>query len=334
MPTLDQIARDFQYGRFTFQDISSALFWVAAGAACLAGIGLAMDWWRRSQERRRKAFAITDPERIHAIFQQAVLSRSRMDVRFDDGGMRTSMPCTLAETSPESVLLEVPWGVHPTPAWLGRNTLVYFHLAPKNGPAEYYFFRTSIVAVHPSDDLSRIELAAPSVLEMGQKRRHFRLELPSADLLDLRLWLPDPPELPFMADPQAWPEPLLTFPHIGIIDISAGGVRLSVDTQRLPRPQADGRRVSLDTVRLCITLRGETAPMTFFFQARLRNQFKDYATSRLLYGYAFEHAAIRSGNALLSWSPVDPEQGVKELGDWIFRRHMELYRQHAQLADR
>lgn len=334
MPTLDQIARDFQYGRFTFQDISSALFWVAAGAACLAGIGLVIDWWQKRQERAQKAFTITDPERIHAILHEAVLSRSRLDVRFEDGGVRASMACALAETTPESVRLEVPWGVHPSPTWIGRTLAVYFHLPPKSGPAQYYFFHAPVVAVHPSDDISHVELAAPVTLEMGQKRRHFRLELPSADLLDLRLWLPDSPGLPTEADPNAWPAPLLTFPHIGIVDISAGGLRLSVDPQRLPRPQADGRRVSLDTVRLCITLRGETAPETYFFEARLRNQFKDYATSRLLCGYQFQQAAIRTDMHPLAWSPVDPERGVSELGDWIFRRHMELYRQHAQLADR
>lgn len=334
MPTLDQIAQDFQNGRFTFQDISSALLWVAAGAACLAGIGLTIDWWQKRQRRPQKTFAISDPERIHAILQEAVLSRSRMDVRFEDGATRTAMFCTLAEVSPVSLLLEVPWGVHPNPDWRGRSLTVYFHLPAKNGPTQYYFFHSPVVATHPGDDISRIEVATPTALEIGQKRRHFRLELPSADLLDLRLWLPDPPALLTATDPHAWPEPVLAFPHIGIVDISAGGIRLSIDPDHLPRSQTDTRRISLDTVRIAITLRGDTQPETYFFEARLRNQFKDYATSRLFCGYQFQQVAMRVGSTPLSWSPVDPEQGVNELGNWIFRRHMELYRQHAQLADR
>ncbi len=334
MPTLDQIARDFQHGRFTFDDIAGPLLWVALGAGVLAGIGLAWDHWRLRKEQHKKTTAIQDKDRIRAILNDAVLTRSRMDVRFSVGEMRTSMACSLTEVSAESLFLEIPFGIHPTPSWQGREIVAYFHITPKNAAAVFYSFHSPIVNVYPSEtDISRIEVALPTALDLSQRRRHFRLELPSADLLDLRLWLPDPSVLPSEPDPAAWPEPLLTFPHIGVVDISAGGIRLSLDPLRLPRPTPDGQRVSLESIRLYVGIRSlPKEPQGYFFEARLRNQFKDYATSRLFLGYQFERSAIRQGTTPLSWRSVSPEYGVNELGNWIFRRHMELYRQHAALA--
>jgi len=335
MPTLDQIARDFQHGRFTFADIAEPLLWIALGAGVLAGVGWATNVWRMRAQRRAKILAITDPERIRAILQKAVLHRSRMDVRFSAGEeMRTSMPCAVAEISDTHLTLELPFGVHPSPTWTGRMITAYFHIGAQQGPITYYFFRAPIATVHPSaTDVPTMTVAFPQELELGQRRRHFRLDLPSADLRDLRLWTSQT-TLPLDADPNHWPEPLLTFPHVGLVDISAGGVRLSVDARRLPRPQ-EGSSVSLETVLLFLALASpEEVPVGYFVEARLRNQFKDYATSRLLMGYEFQKFAAQPSQAgeTLIWKAVNPEYGLEDLGNWIFRRHMTLYRQHAQAA--
>lgn len=61
--------------------------------------------------------------------------------------------------------------------------------------------------------------------------------------------------------------------------------------------------------------------------ARLRTKQEDFGTGAFMLGYEFTECGHTSAEGHINWIKIDPEHGVDDLVTWIFKRHLELYRE-------
>jgi hypothetical protein len=71
---------------------------------------------------------------------------------------------------------------------------------------------------------------------------------------------------------------------------------------------------------------GLTIP-PYFLAARLRTKAQDFDNGRLMLGYEFVECCSSDGGETIDWIRIEPENGIDELVTWVFKRHLELYRE-------
>ncbi|MCA1944184.1 MAG: hypothetical protein LDL30_02725 [Desulfovibrio sp.] len=281
---------------------------------------------------------IADAKEIRALLDQALVERSRMDVKFlPADGSRKSMPCSLVDMSGNTLTLDPPSFVEARPDWMGRQVQCFFRLNTAKGQTLFYTFETTILGVDARGDrTARLLAAVPPVMRLEQKRSFLRIDPPQQYFLGLALWRDrwEPSTLP-PSNIKEWGRPPLVFMPdksrnpVMVSNISASGLRLSVRPDAAKEvnlaPQVGSRVLILldlydpDTER----------KRRFWLRCRIQNLHEDFNTHNLELGMQI----IASGRPILeeipyelAWQAVG-EDGVEPLAAWVMRRHLELYRE-------
>ena len=71
---------------------------------------------------------------------------------------------------------------------------------------------------------------------------------------------------------------------------------------------------------------GLTIP-PYFLAARLRTKAQDFDNGRLMLGYEFVEFGANNDDSNIDWVKIEPDKGIEDLTTWVFKRHLELYRQ-------
>ena len=293
--------------------------------------------WRRFGGSGRGLGAsgvMTAPREISAILEQALLLRSRMDASFHPiAASRQTMSCTLRELSPDGVTLEMPLGVTPSEFWIGRLMACYFRIPRENRDPYFYTFVSAVKGVRREGDFHHVLLEIPPKVELGQKRRHLRLELPPRDIKDFRVWAAaEDGTFHFEPDPEKWPAPLAEYTRdeqtgLRVLDLSGGGIKLSFDPGRYAGLEDFVAKHPVLFMRLELEPVGGLVIPPYFLAARLRTKAQDFDSGRLMLGYEFVECCSSDGGETIDWVRIEPENGIDELVTWVFRRHLELYRE-------
>lgn len=299
---------------------------------------LTLSWgWKRFSSRK-KAFwvtgTITSPAQLAQIIEQAMFCRSRFDLGFyPTETARPSIPCSLFEISNTSMTLEVPLGVKPSSRWIGRRMICYFYILNENEPPVFYKFISTISNIWDKNNFHYVVLDTPTKINLEQKRKHLRLELQPVVIKDFRLWTAtEGTTFQLESNRELWPSEFAVYsPEHGnklrIRDLSGGGIGLAIN----PKYYSD-----LDTIiapdrilfiRLELQPVGNMLLPPYFLAARLRSKIKEYSTGMLLLGYEFVEYSLDQAAEELQWIKIDPQQGIDDLITWIFKRHLELYRE-------
>lgn len=123
------------------------------------------------------------------ILNKALLHRSRIDASFFPlDTARLVMSCALEEASSERIALELPAGVEPSANWADKEMICFFRIPGDHGHPFFYKFTARIIGTRKHGDIRYLDFAPPERVELGQKRRHMRLDLPKNDLVDFRIW--------------------------------------------------------------------------------------------------------------------------------------------------
>lgn len=272
------------------------------------------------------------PRDIAEILDQALHSRSRMDICFHPVATnRQTIACTLSDLS-TGVTLELPHGVNPSESWLGRDMACYFRVPQENKPPYFYRFVSSVASMHEHGGYKYLQLHTPARVELGQKRRHMRLEVPPTDIKAFRLWsATETSTFHFETDQDKWPEPLAEYSAedggVRILDISGGGIRLAFDPEQY---QGIDDFVSRHPILFMYLELAPVAGLTFppyYVAARLRTKLHDYDSGAFMLGYEFVECSPDQSVETLDWVKIEPEKGIDNLVTWIFKRHLELYRE-------
>ncbi|WP_156902572.1 hypothetical protein [Desulfomicrobium escambiense] len=306
-------------------------------AALVAAAFLGYALWRRrggANGGRQRSGITTAPREISAILEQALLMRSRVDASFHPiAASRQTISCSLVDLAPDGVTLEMPLGVTPSSSWIGRLMACYFRIPRENREPYFYTFVSEVKAVHRKGEFHHLVLEIPPRVELGQKRRHLRLELPPRDIKDFRVWpAAEDGSFHFEPDPQKWPAPLATYirgEHAGmhVLDLSGGGIKLSFDPTRYAGLEDFVSKHPVLFMRLELEPVGGLSVPPYFLAARLRTKTQDLDNGQYMLGYEFVECCSSDGSETIDWVKIEPENGIDELVTWVFKRHLELYRE-------
>lgn len=178
-----------------------------------------------------------------------------------------------------------------------------------------------------------LTLYMPEKLENRQKRAFLRIIPPQEYLLGSAVWLgrhmPKLEDLPYM---QKWPKPALVLlpgkqEQFAVSDISAGGARLIVPRKEMLRA---GLELGVaEHVVLIIDLLNpdDHSRIRFWLHCRVQNFAAQYDTHNIEAGLQFlAWASPRDNQTELEWFKLTRSLEVDPLGNWIIRRHLELFR--------
>jgi hypothetical protein len=306
-------------------------------AALVASVFLGYSAWRRfgkGPEGPPHSGVTTVPKEISDILDQAQVKRSRMDLSFHPiSASRQTISCTLHELAPGGVTMEMPLGVTPSEGWIGKLMACYFRMPRANKDPYFYTFVAPVNAVRREGDFHYVTLDLPARIELGQKRRHLRLELPPRDIKDFRVWpAEEDGSFHFESDPLKWPAPLAVYSRgeqagMDVMDLSGGGIKLSFDPEGYSGLEDFVARHPVLFMRLELEpVSGMSVP-PYFLAARLRTKAQDFENGRLMLGYEFVECCSSDGNETIDWIRIEPNEGIDELVTWVFKRHLELYRE-------
>ena len=310
---------------------------IVTTAVLVGAVILAYAIWRRlggGAPWNRQSGATSAPREISSILEQAMVLRSRIDMSFHPiTTSRQTISCTLFELADTGVTLEMPLGVNPSEGWMGKRMVCYFRIPRENKPPYFYTFTSSVAGVWKKGDISYVVLSIPAKVELGQKRRHLRLEVPPRDIKDFRVWpAAEDGTFHFEADPERWPEPLAVYTRekgdgLRVLDLSGGGIKLAFDPEVYDGLDDFVARHPILFMRLELEDAAEMSFTPYYLAARLRTKVQDPDRKVTMLGYEFVECCPEQGMETIDWVKVDAEHGIDELVTWVFKRHLELYRE-------
>lgn len=336
--TLDEISRHFLERSF---DPSVAREWLVGMGAVIAVL-LVLILFLAVRNRRRAYVPddwIQDPRDIRATLQLALDQRSRFDLQFKalQGGRRPALRCSGARLEGPYLTLEVNGLQILSSRWDGKEADCFFHLLG-NGQILHHAFTTRVIKVFTQGDRCFLHVMIPERIESRQKRSYLRIAPPEEFLLGAALWRgPDLPEDDIRGNIQAWAKPSMVFlpnatPQFSVTDISAGGARLHIPRDAVTE-EIQGINVS-DRMVFMIDLwdPDRSQRLRFWILCRVQNPMRDFETRGMNIGLQFLAWArprdCTETGCELEWLRLSGSGEVETLGNWIMRRHLELFREN------
>ncbi|PTN38058.1 hypothetical protein [Desulfonatronum sp. SC1] len=321
----------FQNWEFSFSDAQKPLTITIALILFLVLVSAAVTLYRRAKGSETAGLSIHEPAKIQDILNEALQQRATYELRFqDESAQRTRFTCSPVGFAPAvGISLELSGYIKPRKSWIGRGVVCYFKTAGQRKEIKWSFFSftTTIVDLVSSQTRQHIVLATPEKLERKQRRGHLRLDPPSEDIPEVQIW----PETLSNLDRPEDDLPLLEFMvtqqdnPLRVLNISGGGLLLEL---RPPLPKvlgADLEKGHRFFIRLGLRDPEQGTVRSYQLLAQVRNIFIDPTHGKRLIGLSFV-AHLPETEGPRRWEPLNGN-GVEEIEDWVFKRHLGLYRE-------
>jgi hypothetical protein len=281
---------------------------------------------------------VTELPRIMELLDAAVVQRSKVRVSFhrDLGGARSS-DGTLIDAGKNELTLEMSSIKTINPAWVGRTLELNFMLRLPDQPkilSTFSFISEILAYKQEQEDILQLRISRPLRLELNQNRLHLRVEPPAKYVRGFMLWPEDDVRRRDPRDPDSWGEALYSSgaglaSEIEIENISGGGMRVEVSPGAL---RAKENKISVNQQyysQFTLAAPDFTSFTTHYVLMRVLKCYDDCdSKSRLSLGFNFAAAGVPSEPPLtgLKWRTVNRDFGIRELDDWAYELHLELYR--------
>ncbi|MDR2161571.1 MAG: hypothetical protein LBO77_05470 [Desulfovibrio sp.] len=325
-------------------DIEGLPLWlgVAVLAACLL---LLLLFLIRTIQRRRIRYhphgSITDPETIRMFLRQAYEQRRPFEVQIHNevDTRRPNLRTTLEQLGPVNFTVEISGIESFSEQWIGRTVNIFFHVNIDGDPI-YYTFQTRIASIHfPVRGVCHLTMEIPTLLENRQKRAFLRLKPPAEFFRGAAMWhgsaLPDDSSL---YDLTLWPRPTLLFlpgrlEQFEVLNVSAGGMRM-----RLPHAVVRAQDLHFNSVERVIIMLDLLDPeqncklLRYWLQCRVQSVWFEHPSRDLFMGLQFlawaKPREIPGGHSRsgMEWLRLPSSNEVEPIGNWIMRRHLEIFR--------
>lgn len=313
------------------------IVWTLASACAAAGLVILVNQLWFKPKRHVPSGAVEDPAQIDGLLLLALDQRSKVEFSFsrDDQAARP-LHCSIEEVGEQAMVLDAGGFATAHQGWLGRPVTCYFRVQPRTGSGapRFYNFESEVQGVvKRADESILISIALPTLLKLQQKRVHLRMEPPLQCLLGLAVW---PESLDEKGRRECvirrWGKPILVYheretSQVHVVNVSAGGMRMDVPHAQL---RALGRDFEVGE-RLVVLLKlldpEKKTRQRLWCLSRVQNRFDDHQARTLELGLRFLAQGSPSGEEepAVVWRKVGAD-GIDALGNWIQRRHLELYR--------
>lgn len=334
--TLGEIQRYFLERTF---DASLVMDWlIGFGVVIFTLVGVILFLAIRS---RRRVYVpqdwVLDPREIREVMLLALDQRAKFEVQFKalQGGRRPALRCSGVRLEGLFLTLEVSGLQSLSSRWAGKEAECFFQVMGEDR-VMYHAFATRVKDVYTQQDRCYLRLNIPDRLESRQKRSYLRIVPPEEYLLGSAAWRGlDLPDDDIRDDLQVWPKPSMVFlPNVSaqfaVTDVSAGGVRIHI-----PRAQLVGENRNINISDRLIFMLDLWDPdkaqrMRFWMLCRVQTPVLDFETRGMDVGLQFlAWAKPRDGveSGQLEWLRLSNSGEIEPLGNWIMRRHLELFRE-------
>lgn len=328
-------------------DIDAVSGWTwALGVLCLLLLAVTVFKALRARRIRYNPYgSIRDPRSIRSILRNAFDQRRPFEIQFhtENEQRRPTLRCAPEYLGKDSMTLEVSGLKSLSDKWLKRQVVAFFRIQIGN-EFTYYTFTSRIESIHaPRPGICHLTLLIPQTLENRQKRSFLRIAPPKEFLLGAAIWHGDTmPSTEALNDITRWPLPKLLLIHdkveqFQVLDLSAGGVRISI-------PHTTRRNMNIqfaapEQLLLMLDLYDpeNNKRLRFWLQCRIQNAWVEHSSRELHVGTQFqawgrpkeapEYSFLADDVAGIEWLRLPSTQEVEPLGNWIMRRHLELFRE-------
>lgn len=338
--TLSDIQQGFYSRAFDIQAVDTWLIGLAAVVGAITTY-LAVKAIRARRVHYFPHGSITDPKMIQRIIREAFDQRRSFEVQVqtDTGQRRPTLRCAPEYLGQTSFTVEISGLKSLSDKWLGRAIAVYFRIM-LDKEFTYYTFASRIDGIHqPRQGVCHITLPLPSALENRQKRSFLRMTPPPEFLMGAALWHGDnvpPPEK--LNDVTLWARPqLLLIPdrmvQFSILDLSAGGIRLSVPSKVIRTTQLKFTAADEFILMLDLFDPENNKRLRFWMQCRAQNVWLEHGSHDVHMGLQFQSWARPKEGAEatqpggVEWLRLSSAHEVEPVGNWIMRRHLEMFRE-------
>ena len=287
---------------------------------------------------------ITDKAHVKRLMDSAVVQRSKIRVSFyrEENGAR-STSAALVSANGQELALEFASLKNANLAWVGRDLDCGFNMRDPDNPklfTNYTFVATIVNTLLVPGDILHVTLAYPERMEITQYRSSLRVEPPEKYVRAVSLW--DVNKVKQTAGraqhPESWGKPMLASEPKGrqelvLENISGGGLRLKIMPEAL---SAHDEKLAVSQQFYCrltlMDIQMET-DTTYYVVCNLLKCFDDcLSKTNLSLGMSFTYEGMPEEPPLtgLRWKAVTREWGVRDLDDWAFEMHLELYRNRGE----
>jgi hypothetical protein len=326
-------------GHWELNTAAVVLLIVVACAVLMAlGVHLVLKRLHAIRNPHQPIFTLTDPDEVLSILIKALDNRSNFELSLTSGNSKV-LVCTLTDVHYACLALELPAYVSPSESWIGREVQVFFAIPADGSQKAHYFFHSEILDLFPGEaENVSVLINYPQSLQQKQKRNHLRLDPPPRFVTSVKVWpASSAPGTGLETNLQRFAEPLLQVPgqvgeegQIRIMNLSASGLRLKIS-----RGARKKSGIIPDDFRACIialNLQGveDETPLQPLLHCRVKNIHEDVVSRDLQLGLQFTargQQVDQRNPEQVRWERVDPEQGVEEIGTWVIKLHLKLYRE-------
>lgn len=313
------------------------LIWTVAIASIAAGTIILLNHYVLRPEAKLPISTLVGLDEVVQLLQTALDQRNKVEFTFSrEEQVSRPLHCAIESVQGDNLVLDAGDFVQAHQGWLGRPVLCYFRVSSRGGggAAQFYALESDVAGVNKrSDGSTLITVPIPDRVKLQQKRIHLRLEPPMEYMLGVAVW----PELLTEEGKRElrlkrWGKPVLAR-HAGatqmmrVANLSAGGMRIDLPRETIKETGYDfevGQQYYILTELYDPDMKRK---QRLWFIARVQNRYEDFMTKDLEVGLRFtEIGRIADPETMeIAWSKIN-KHGVDPLGNWIQRRHLELYR--------
>lgn len=184
-------------------------------------------------------------------------------------------------------------------------------------------------------------MPVPTVLENRQKRSFLRIAPPREFFPGSALWYDDSmPTSTQIDEISSWPRPKLLYipdrmEQFHLLDLSAGGARISIPSQIARNLNLNFNAADRLILMLDLFAPEQNKRLRYWVQCRVQNVWREHATNNVHMGLQFvvwarpkENVEYGESVGGIEWLRLSSASEVEPIGNWIMRRHLELFREH------
>ena len=297
---------------------------------------------RQKQVKYYPHGTVTDTKLIASIMRTALDQRRTFDAHLhvNDDKHHPYLRCTLLNINKTTLLFELNGIKQLSDIWKDRRFNIFFRITQFNSFI-YYTFSSNIISIkHPYKDICHVEFSMPTVLENRQKRSCLRMPPPSDLILGSAIWygnhMPNPQD---MLDISLWREPSFfliigKIEHYGLLDLSASGVRIFFSHQMMSGIKTVFQ-VNNNMILMLDLLDPDTGKrLRCWINCRIQNIWKENKSKAVSLGLKFmswarpkENLSPEESDSSIEWLKLSRNNELEHIGNWIMRRHLEMYRE-------
>ncbi len=340
---LSSIQESFFTRSFDFEAISDWL-WGLGAVALLLLFFIALKAARGRRVRYSPFGTITEVRAIRGILRSAFDQRRPFEIQFHADGTqhRPTLRCAPEYLGRDSLTLEANGVQSLSDQWIGRPATVFFRTLVANQDFTYYTFTSHVSGIHlPRQGICQLILPIPDALENRQKRAFLRIAPPKELLLGAALWCGESmPQAKDLLEITSWPKPRLLFlpgrmEQFQVTDISAGGARITIPNTILRAFELEFSAAERLLLMLDLRIPEQKKHLRFWMQCRIQNAWIEHAVRSMHLGVQFlswarpketPEGAVEEKGAGIEWLRLSSSHEVEVLGNWIMRRHLEMFR--------